>query len=336
MLLLRPAWARRIGRAPGVKREAAALAFLLISCMMESGKASRGDTPCKEGRFRMQKRAIAVHDISCVGRCSLTVALPVLSAAGINTAVAPTALLSTHTGEFTGYTHLDLSDQLEPISEHLSTLHLHYDAFYSGYLASGAQVNDVLSMMERLCDEKTHVFVDPAFADHGRLYSLIGGDMPAQMRRLCGRADTVIPNLTEAAFLLDMPYPARGYDRAYVARLCDGLVGLGAENAIVTDVAFDDVSTGVALQSRNMTEPVFLFRKRFDGVFHGTGDVLASFTLAGLMNGMPLAKAAELAMDLTHRAIEITLAEGEPLRYGVQFERVLPEMWRRMQADGAQ
>ena len=117
----------------------------------------------------MQKRAIAVHDISCVGRCSLTVALPVLSAAGLDTAVVPTALLSTHTGEFTGYTHLDLSNQLMPIARHLSTLGLHFDAFYSGYLASGAQVDEVLEMTGLLCDESTHIFVDPAFADHGRM-----------------------------------------------------------------------------------------------------------------------------------------------------------------------
>ena len=128
----------------------------------------------------MQKRAIAVHDISCVGRCSLTVALPVLSAAGLNTAIVPTALLSTHTGEFTGYTHLDLSDQLLPIARHLSTLGLHYDAFYSGYLASGAQVDAVLSMMDLLCDNQTHIFVDPAFADQGRMYSLMDASMPAR------------------------------------------------------------------------------------------------------------------------------------------------------------
>ena len=154
-----------------------------------------------------QPRAIVVQDISCVGRCSLTVALPVLSAAGVNTAVVPTALLSTHTGEFTGYTHLDLSGQLLPIARHIETLGLHFDAFYSGYLASGAQVEMVLEMIDLLCDGDTHLFVDPAFGDHGRLYSLLDSGLPAQMRRLCARARTITPNLTEAAFLLDEPYP---------------------------------------------------------------------------------------------------------------------------------
>lgn len=278
----------------------------------------------------MQKKAIAVQDISCVGRCSLTVALPILSAAGVNTAIVPTALLSTHTGEFTGYTHLDLSDQLEPISAHLQTLGRHFDAFYSGYLASGAQVDLVLEMMDRLCDSGTHLFVDPAFADHGRRYSLIDENMPGQMRRLCSRANTIVPNLTEAAFLLGRDYPGERCTPAAVAQLCQGLMELGVENAVITDVSFTPCATGIALMSREMKEPLFRFRSRFSGVFHGTGDVFASFLLAGLMRELPLEKAAETALDLTHEAIALTLEEGEPLRYGVQFERVLPRLWQAL------
>ena len=278
----------------------------------------------------MQKRAIAVHDISCVGRCSLTVALPILSASGVNTAIIPTALLSTHTGEFTGYTHLDLSDQLSPIAQRLSSLHLHFDAFYSGYLASAAQVDEVLCMIGLLCDEQTHVFVDPAFADHGRLYSLMGAGMPAQMRRLCARARTIVPNLTEAAFLLDEPYPGDTADEALVSGLCERLCGLGPQNAVVTDVTFDGRGTGVAVYSRGMQRPLFLFRERFAGVFHGTGDVFASFLLSGLMSGMTLEAAAELALDLTHKSIRLALQGGEPLRYGVPFERLLPALWQRL------
>lgn len=275
----------------------------------------------------MQKRALAVHDLSCVGRCSLTVALPILSAAGVNTAVIPTALLSTHTGEFTGYTHLDLSDQLSPITAHLATLGLHFDAFYSGYLASGAQVEQILSMIDRLCDSETHIFVDPAFADHGRRYSLIDESMPAQMRRLCARANTIVPNLTEAAFLLERPYPGERCDRALIGDYCRGLLELGAENVIITDVSFSPEETGIALLSRSSaSEPEFLFRSRFDGVFHGTGDVFASFALAGILQAMPLKAAAERALDLTHESIEWTLREGQPLRYGVQFERVLKKL----------
>ena len=278
----------------------------------------------------MQKRAIAVHDISCVGRCSLTVALPVLSAAGLNTAIIPTALLSTHTGEFEGYTHLDLSSQLRPIGDHLSTLGLHYDTFYSGYLANGAQADEVLHLMDALCDKDTHIFVDPAFGDHGRMYSLMDESMPRQMRRLVSRAKTIVPNVTEASFLLDEPYPGENAGEEIISDFCRRLLELGPENVVVTDVNFRAGQTGIALLRRGMEKPVYLFHQRFEGVFHGTGDVFASFLLGGLMNDLPLEKAAETALEITHASIVETLKSGEPLRYGMQFEKVLPLFWERI------
>jgi len=273
----------------------------------------------------MQKRALAVHDISCVGRCSLTVALPILSAAGMNTAVIPTALLSTHTGEFSGYTHLDLSDQLAPITDHLATLGLHYDAFYSGYLASGAQVDQILRMMDLLCDAGTHIFVDPAFGDFGRMYSLMDESMPSQMRRLCARARTIVPNVTEASYLLGTPYPGAEADEECLCGMCRALLELGPENVVITDVNFRPGQTGVAILSRGMQKPLYLFHERFEGLFHGTGDVFASFLLGALMNDQSLEEAAATAMQLTHRAISETLLSGEHLRYGMQFEKVLPD-----------
>ena len=278
----------------------------------------------------MQKRAIAVHDISCVGRCSLTVALPILSAAGLNTAIIPTALLSTHTGEFQGYTHLDLSDQLRPIGDHLSTLGLHYDTFYSGYLANGAQADQVLRLMDQLCDEETHIFVDPAFGDHGRMYSLMDESMPRQMRRLVSRARTIVPNMTEASFLLDEPWPGENADETVVSDFCRRLLELGPENVVVTDVNFRPGQTGIAVLRRGMDRPLYLFHERFEGVFHGTGDVFASFLLAALMNDQPLEAAAQTALAMTHAAIAQTVQSGEPLRYGMQFEKVLPLFWQRI------
>ncbi len=277
----------------------------------------------------MQKRALAVHDLSCVGRCSLTVALPILSAAGVNAAVIPTALLSTHTGEFTGYTHLDLTDQLAPITAHLSTLGLHYDAFYSGYLASPEQVGLVLQMLDRLTDASTHVFVDPAFADQCRLYKLMDARMPDEMRRLVGRARTIVPNLTEACFLLGEPYRAEGYDADWVRGLAEGLSALGPENVVITDVRFAEGQEGVAVYRNGELRE--LTRSRFPGVFHGTGDVFASFLLAAMLAGRGLNAACELALDCTHKSIRLTLEGGEPLRYGVRFEQALPDFIRALE-----
>lgn len=274
----------------------------------------------------MQKRALAIHDISCVGRCSLTVALPILSAAGINTAVIPTALLSTHTGEFTGYTHLDLSDQLLPIARHLSTLQLHFDAFYSGYLASAEQVELILELSGMLCDSGTHIFVDPAFADHGKLYSHMGEDMPAQMRKLCKRAHTIIPNFTEASFLLEKPYRADGYDANYVQTVAAELAALGPGSVVITDVHIEEDKNSIAVY-RKADGAFYLFHKpEFNGIFHGTGDVFASFLIACMLNGQSLEKAAQTALDCTHESLRLTLQGSDPLRYGVRFELVLPQL----------
>lgn len=274
----------------------------------------------------MQKRALAIHDISCVGRCSLTVALPILSAAGINTSVIPTALLSTHTGGFTGFTYQNLADQLLPIARHISTLNLHFDAFYSGYLASPEQVNLLLEIIDMLCDPQTHIFVDPAFADQGKLYSRMSEDMPPQMRRLCSRAYTIFPNFTEASFLLNKPYLQQGYDENYVKDIAAELASLGPQNVVITDIHIEPEKTGIAVY-RKADESFHLFyRKEFPDTFYGTGDVFASFLIACMLNNMELEPAAQAALDCTHQAIRYTLQGGEPLRYGVRFEQVLPHL----------
>ncbi|MFH1512252.1 MAG: pyridoxamine kinase [Bacillota bacterium] len=274
----------------------------------------------------MQKRALAIHDISCVGRCSLTVALPILSAAGVNTSVIPTALLSTHTGEFTGYTHLDLSDQLLPIASHLQTLKLHFDAFYSGYLASAGQVALLLQITEMLCDSSTQLFVDPAFADHGKLYSHMSDDMPTQMRRLCQKAHTITPNFTEASFLLGKPYLENGYDAAYVRSLAADLAALGPQSVVITDVHIEKGQTGIAVYQKKDQAFHLFYKPLFAGIFYGTGDVFASFLIACMLNGLELNKAAQTALDCTHEAIRLTLKGSDPLRYGVRFELVLPQL----------
>ena len=271
----------------------------------------------------MQKRALAVHDLSCVGRCSLTVALPILSAAGVNTAVIPTALLSTHTGEFTGYTHLDLSDQLSPITAHLATLGLHFDAFYSGYLASGAQVEQILSMLDQLCDSETHIFVDPAFADHGRRYSLIDESMPAQMRRLCARANTIVPNLTEAAFLLDLDYASLSGGGREGLELARALSEGGRRSVVLTGVSSGEGMVVAACYDRASGRAGLVMAPRVEGEYHGTGDIFASVLTGGLVGGMELEQAAALAARFVSQCAERTRRQAYPRREGVDFEPLL-------------
>ena len=271
----------------------------------------------------MQKRAIAVHDISCVGRCSLTVALPILSAAGLNTAVVPTALLSTHTGEFTGYTHLDLTSQLAPIAQHLATLGLHYDTFYSGYLANGAQADEVLHMMDLLCDEETHIFVDPAFGDQGRMYSLMDESMPSQMRRLCSRARTIVPNITEAALLTGIPYRETA-DKAYLNDLLQGLLCLGPKAVCITGIEKGDTVGYYGIADGDIFEGFSIKQTPS----HGTGDLFAAVFTGAVMQGKTIPQAAALAADfIGHILSENT--NSSP--FGVEFEPHLPYLWKLLQ-----
>ena len=147
-----------------------------------------------------QKRIAAIHDISCVGRCSLTVALPILSAAGYETSVLPTAVLSTHTGGFTGFTYRDLTEDISPIAAHWQSLGLHFDALYSGFLGSYAQIGLISGLIDTFKKSDTLVMVDPVMADDGKYYSVYSPDMAAGMKKLCAKADIITPNLTEAAF----------------------------------------------------------------------------------------------------------------------------------------
>jgi pyridoxine kinase len=153
-----------------------------------------------------QKRIAAIHDISCVGRCSLTVALPILSAAGIDTGILPTAVLSTHTGGFENFTYRDLTEDITPIASHWKSLDLKFDALYSGFLGSYEQIDLVSNLFELFKDQDTLILVDPVMADNGEFYSVYSPEMAKGMARLCQKADIIVPNLTEAAFMLDEPY----------------------------------------------------------------------------------------------------------------------------------
>ena len=162
------------------------------------------------------------------------------------------------------------------------------------------------------------------------MYSLMDESMPSQMRRLCTRARTIVPNVTEASYLLDVPYPGADASEECISDMCQKLLEIGPENVVLTDVNFRRGETGIAILRKGMKKPEYLFHERFEGLFHGTGDVFASFLLGALMNDQPIESAARIAMDLTHEAIEHTLRSGEHLRYGVQFEQVLAPFMQKI------
>ncbi len=277
----------------------------------------------------MQKRALAIHDISCIGRCSLTVALPILSAAGIETCALPTAVLSTQTGGMSGFTFHDLTDEILPITAHWKALGQKFDVIYSGYLGSLSQAKLIEKIISDFKKDGGLVVVDPVMADNGAYYSLITPEFTDEMRELCKNADIITPNLTEASFLLGKPYYPHPTENE-VKDLLKGLCALGAKKAVITGVSFDGNSLGAAAYDSETEEISYAFTDRVNAIFHGTGDVFGSTLVASVVSGKKLSEAIRIAMDFTFRAIGRTLAAGTDLRFGVQFELELPSLMKEL------
>jgi len=273
-----------------------------------------------------QKRVAAIHDISCFGRCSLTVALPIISAAGIETAVIPTAVLSTHTGGISGYTFRDLTEDIIPIAEHWKSLNLEFDGFYTGFLGSFEQIDIVTEVCEKLRGNKTLLIVDPVMADNGVLYKIFPPNFPEGMRKLCSKANAIIPNITEAVFLLGEDYKEGPYTRDYIENLLRRLSALGPKQVVLTGVYFDSGSLGAASYDAETGEISYSFEKKIDGYFHGTGDVFGSALVAALLKGKPLPFATNTAVEFTVKSIERTKQAGTDIRFGVNFEEGLLEL----------
>ena len=268
------------------------------------------------------KRIVTIQDISCLGKCSLTVALPILSAMGVETCVVPTAVLSTHT-MFSGYTFRDLTEDLPPIAEHWEREGFAFDAVYTGYLGSARQIDVVSSFIDDFSTPDNLIFIDPAMGDLGRLYTGFDEAFARKMASLCAKGDVIVPNLTEAAFMLGIPYRDSGYDEAYVRELLLGLLDLGASCAVLTGVSFEPDSIGVASMRRGSDNLFTYFGKRIPAQYHGTGDVFASCCVGALTRGASLEDALTLAADFTAESIRLTVADKNAPWYGVNFEQAL-------------
>ena len=277
------------------------------------------------------KRIAAIHDLSGLGKCSLTVALPVISATGVECACIPTAVLSTHTGEFTGWTFRDLSDDMLSIAHHWQRIGVRIDGVYSGYLASPEQAQLLAQTLDCIAAPDTLVVIDPVMADNGSYYSKIDDPMCAAFRRLLSRADVITPNVTEAALLAGLPYEPGTHSDAYLAQLFQALGALGAGIVTVTGVRPQpDVIGNVACDCRTGEMHVSM-RPAHPGVFYGTGDVFASALAALLVRGAPLSAALETATALTDESICRSLWRDTPRRFGVDFEGALPAYIRRVE-----
>lgn len=271
------------------------------------------------------KRIATVQDISCLGKCSLTVALPLISACGVEACVVPTAVLSTHT-MFKNYTFRDLTSDMPEILKHWKAEGFKFDALYTGYLGSDKQIEIVKDYFRELKSENTVTIVDPVMADNGKLYPGFDEAFAKKMFGLCGVADIILPNLTEAAIMLGKPYIESGYDREYIEDILRCLVKNGAKTAVITGVSFEKGKIGVMGFDGDKEDFFEYYNDKVDAAYHGTGDIFSSVFTGALMNGKSVLDALTVAADFTAECIRITKNDKDAVTYGVNFELVLPKL----------
>lgn len=274
----------------------------------------------------MYKRILTIQDISCVGQCSLTVALPILSACGLETVILPSAILSTHTGGFTGFTFRDLTDDLDGIAEHWAKEGIFFDGLYTGYLGSARQIDQVLSIASSRLKEGSPLIVDPAMADNGKLYPGFDEKFVESMKRLTVKADILLPNITEACFLTGTEY-RENYDEAYVKELVEKLAANDRQIVVLTGVGYKEDKTGVVVYENG--EMKYYEHDRIAKGCHGTGDVYASAFVGAFVNGKTPYEAAVIAADYTVECIRGTQDDPDHW-YGVKFEPQLKKLIDRL------
>ena len=265
------------------------------------------------------KRILTIQDISCVGQCSLTVALPILSASGVECAILPSAVLSTHTAGFSGFTVRDLADDIPRINAHWVKEGIKFAAIYTGYLGTESQVDMVINMKNTTLEEDGLLIVDPAMADNGKLYPAFDESYARAMARLCGEADYILPNITEACFITGIEYKTE-YDREYIYSLLYALKKTGAKNVILTGVSFKPETTGIMVLEDGKCK--YYEHELLKNSCHGTGDIYASAFVGAMMRGHDAYASAKIAGDFTVDAIRAT-AENPSHWYGAMFEPML-------------
>lgn len=266
-------------------------------------------------------KVLSIQDISCFGQCSLTVALPILSHYGYETAILPSAVLSTHTGGFKNYTFLDLTEEMPKIVNHWLEEGITFDCIYTGYIGDVRQFDLILEIKEKLLNKNGLFIVDPAMADQGKLYRGLSKEIIEGMKKLISKADVIFPNITEASFLTGNEY-LENYDEEYIKKLTKDLLKLGTKKVYLTGVMYDKKCIGAVCNDGNKFISYFgEYQKEY---CHGTGDVFASVCVAKILSGLSDNDVLESAVNFVIKAIKKT-AEDDNHNYGIKFEKVLQE-----------
>lgn len=268
------------------------------------------------------KRLVTIQDISCVGKCSLTVALPIISAMGVETAVIPTAVLSTHT-MFKNFTFRDLSSDIPEISKHWKDEEISFDAIYTGYLGSIEQIDILKELFKEFKTDNNFIFIDPVMGDNGKLYIGFDQEFALEMKQLCKMADVIVPNLTEASYMLQKEYK-ENYTEEEIKELLIELADLGPKQVILTGISFKENELGVMAYNKETNKFFTYFKEKIPAKYHGTGDIFASTLAGAILNENYLEESLKIAVDYVWETIDDTYKEKKEDAYGVNFENKIP------------
>ncbi len=274
------------------------------------------------------KRIVTIQDISCVGKCSLTVALPIISAMGIETAVIPTAVLSTHTA-FKNFTYRDLTGDLPKIAKHWKQEKFNFDGIYTGYLGSIEQIDILKEFFKQFKTPDNFIFIDPVMADNGKLYAGFDAKFVKEMKKLCKMADIIVPNLTEASYMLEKEYKEI-YSEQEIKDILIELSNLGPKYVVLTGVSFKDNKLGVMSYNKETNEFFTYFKEKIPAKYHGTGDIFASTLVGAITNNNTLEEGLKIAVDYVWETINDTYKTNKKDAYGVNFETKIPYLINRI------
>ena len=271
------------------------------------------------------KRIISIQDISCLGKCSLTAALPIISSMGVETCIVPTAVLSTHT-MFNNFTFRDLTDDMPLIKKHWEDEKFNFDAIYTGYLGSKKQIDIVEDYFDTFSNKNNYIIVDPAMADNGKMYAGFDSDFALEMARLCKKADIILPNISEACFMLNKKYISENASVSVVKELLFELSMLGAKISVITGVKFGDNNLGFMGYNSKTKNFFHYYTEEVPMKSHGTWDVFASTFTGALMNNFSVFDSLKIAADFTHNCIQNTYNDPDKVNYAVNFEAEIPSL----------
>lgn len=268
------------------------------------------------------KRILTVQDISCVGQCSLTVALPVLSVCGLETAVLPCSLLSNHTTGFDDYSFRDLSEDMAAIGQQWIAQNMRFSGIYSGYMGNINQLKQLKKITDNCLEPDAVKIIDPAMADNGTLYPGLDAEFVAEVKKLVRSSDYLLPNITEACMLTGIEYREK-YNEDYIKQLLDAMTELGCKNIVLTGVSYNSDTTGIAIYEDGRYD--YYCHEKLAKSSPGTGDVFASVFTGALMSGHSMQKSAIIAADFVVECLKET--EKYPgHNYGPVFEPVLGKL----------